>query len=70
MAQDNDEEVADVPFDAEFFRVADVASEGNDPIVPVSIGDAQPGDVVVHSGSRVGIYLGGGKMRRPANDPV
>lgn len=41
----------------------DVAGGGGDPIAPVSLMAAQPGDLVVHAGSKVGIYVGGGKMR-------
>lgn len=58
-----DDEVG-VPANAEFFHIADVARDGDDAIVPVSIMAAQPGDLVVHAGSQVGIYAGGGKMRR------
>lgn len=58
-----------VPADAEFFHVADAARAGGDPIAPVSIMAAQPGDLVVHAGSQVGIYLGGGKMRRQQDRP-
>lgn len=41
----------------------DVAGGGGDPIAPVSLMAAQPGDLVVHAGSKVGIYVGGGRMR-------
>ncbi|SIE27081.1 hypothetical protein [Mycobacteroides abscessus] len=56
-----------VPADAEFFHVADAAG-GSHPIAPVSLMAAQPGDLVVHAGSQVGIYVGGGKMRQQQQD--
>ncbi|MGJ6127376.1 hypothetical protein QN239_32880 [Mycolicibacterium sp. Y3] len=66
-AQSEDDDDVLVPVEAEFFRVADAARDGNDPIAPVSIMAAQPGDLVVHAGAQVGIYVGGGKMRRQAD---
>lgn len=63
MSGSHHHEVA-VPVDAEFFHVADVAGGGGDPIAPVSLMAAQPGELVVHAGSQVGIYVGGGKMRQ------
>ncbi|GAB4987768.1 hypothetical protein MAHJHV61_32930 [Mycobacterium avium subsp. hominissuis] len=59
------ERVVHVPADAQFFRVADaVCDDGEDLIAPVPIFAAQRGDVVVHGGLKVGIYLGGGTMRQ------
>lgn len=68
MSDSHHHEVA-VPPDAKFFHVADAAGGGGDPIAPVSLMAAQPGDLVVHAGSQVGIYVGGGKMRQQHDRP-
>ncbi|OHU47274.1 hypothetical protein BKG82_26850 [Mycobacteroides chelonae] len=48
-----------IPDDAQFLRIEDTVVGL---IAPVPICDARPGDVVVHAESKVGIYLGAGKM--------
>lgn len=58
-----------VPVDAQLFRVADAVCAEHDLIAPVPIYAAQSGDVVVHDGSKVGTYLGGGMMRRQSGSP-
>lgn len=63
------DQVVPVPVDAQFFRVADAVRTDHDLIAPVPIYAAQAGDVVVHAGSKVGIYLGGGTMRRQSDNP-
>lgn len=47
-----------VPGDAQFFRVAD--DQGR--LDPVTVAEAQRGDVVVLVDHRAGEYLGGGRM--------
>lgn len=53
------ESVIAVPGDAQFFRVAD--DQGR--LDPVTVAEAQRGDVVVLADRRSGEYLGQGRMR-------
>lgn len=64
------DQVVPVPDDAQFFLVADAAHATNALIAPLSIHAAQPGDVVVHAGSKAGTYLGSGRMRRQSDTPL
>lgn len=54
--------VVPIPGDAEFLRVTDGIRGGDDPIVPVAASAARPGDIVLLSDRRIGIYQGGGMM--------